>query len=157
MDEIVWGGSGIEKVVFDYILNHIPKGSVIVELGAGHVSTRALCEHYKLYSVEHNKQYIGHYKSNYIFAPNKNSIEWYDVGILKRKLPPKKDQKLIFIDGHMRHGILDHLDLFNPDAMYLIHDTYREGEIELTKKLAAALGKNYEFHTEGDYWSTIYG
>lgn len=154
MDNIIWGGSGIEKVVFDYILSIIPIGSTVVELGAGNVSTRAFSLHYKTYSAEHNEEFVGLFENvNYIFAPEVDG--WYDREILEMSLPPKEDQKLIFIDGVGRRNILDNMDLFNPNAVYLIHDTYREKEIELAHDLALKLNRTAVFHTEGDFWATI--
>lgn len=151
--DIKWGGSGIEKVVFDFILENIPEGSTIVELGAGHVSTREFANHYDCYSVEDNPDFIGHYKVKYINAPIVN--DWYDINILKNSLPSKESQKLIFIDGNRRDQILNHLDLFNPDAMYLIHDTYREGMQILAKKIGERLGRDAIFYTNGDFWAVI--
>ena len=149
-----WGGSGIEKVVFDYIRANIKVGSVVVELGAGLVSTKCLSEYYDLYSVEHQRQYINlFWKSNYIFAPLVN--DWYDIEILEKELPKRELQELILIDGANRKGILDHLDLFNPKAMYLIHDTYRNEEIETANMIGKQLQREVQFHTKGDYWATI--
>lgn len=148
-----WGGSGIERVVFDFIIQNVPIGSVAIELGAGHVSTKALCVPYVLYSVEHDEKYIGHYASTYIHAPIVN--DWYDRSKLIRMLPRKIDQKLILIDGINRRGILNNLDLFNRNALYIIHDTYRKEESDLALELAGALGRDYILHTNGDYWASI--
>ena len=150
---MVWGGSGIEKVVYDFIRSSVHDGGVIVELGAGHVSTKMLCENYYLYSVEHNKEFLNLYKSNYIYAPIKDG--WYDIEILKDELPGIHFQDLILIDGYDRKQILEHLYLFNPEAMYIIHDTYRDEEKQLAIDLGKALKREAVFHTDGDYWATI--
>jgi len=150
---MVWGGSGIEKVVFDFIRSKIPNGSTVIELGSGRVSTKALSEVYILYSVEHNPEYANLYENVvYIVTPFTN---WYDRDILKEKLPPKELQKLILIDGANRKGILDNMDLFNPDALYIVHDTYRDAEKDLAFKLQEKLNRFAVFHTEGDYWASI--
>lgn len=148
-----WGGSGIEKVVFDWILENVPTGSTVIELGAGHVSTQAFAEHYKTYSVEDNPEYLGHYKVNYIYAHIVNG--WYDREILQKLLPPKEEQKLILIDGSNRHNVLFNLDLFNPNAIYLIHDTYRGSMVTLAENIGKKLGRITIFHENGDYWATI--
>jgi hypothetical protein len=129
----------------------------VVELGAGFVSTGVLSEHYKLYSVEHDNNYVGRFeKANYIFAPEVNG--WYDVEVLKKSLPAKEDQKLILIDGLNRMGILKHLDLFNPDALFIVHDTYRIQEFILARKLACRLNRRPKFYNQkhdGDSWASI--
>lgn len=154
IEDINWGGSGIEKVVFDFICNKAPKGSTVVELGAGLVSTLALSSIYNLYSVEHQKEFINKVDGvNYIYAPLVEG--WYDLDVLKKQLPPKEEQKLILIDGINRKRILDNMTLFNPSALFIVHDTYREEEKELAFDLAKILKREVEFHTEGDYWASI--
>lgn len=62
------GGSGIEKVVFDYILKNVKLGSTVVELGAGLVSTQVLGQYYKRYSVEQSEDYCDVYQNvRYIY------------------------------------------------------------------------------------------
>ena len=147
MDNIKWGGSGIEEVVYLWILNNIPKGSSIIELGAGYVSTNVLRHEYKLTSVEHNPLYVNLYENvNYILATIVN--DWYDL----TKLPKAE---LVFIDGLNRKGILDNMHLFNKSAKFLIHDTYRPEEIDLAHKLGAFLKREPVFFTEGDYFAVI--
>lgn len=149
-----WGGSGIEKVVFDFICDQIPAGSTVVELGAGYVSTQALSVHYKLYSVEHLPEFIDKIDGvHYIYAPEVDG--WYDLEILKEKLPPKEEQKLILIDGLNREKTVDHMELFNSDALYIVHDTYRRKEKLLAFDLERILKRKATFHTEGDYWASI--
>lgn len=151
--EITWGGSGFEQVVFEWIIANIPYGSVAVEIGAGFVSTKCLSACFDLYSVEHDDRFMADYPTKYIHAPGGNNT--YDWSIITKSLPAKELQKFILIDGVDRRSILKNLHLFNPDAVYLIHDTNREIEIELAKDLAKALGRNVTFHTDGDYWATI--
>ena len=88
-DGIAWGGSGIEKVVYHWIRNHVQEGSTIVELGAGHVSTKALSRKYDLYSVEHNTRFLGYYDATYIHAEIDPATNWYERKILEKHLPRK--------------------------------------------------------------------
>lgn len=149
-----WGGSGIERVTFEEILKIIPKGSTVIELGAGRCSTKAFSQVYDLTSVEHNEEWIGLYPNvKYIHAPMKEG--WYDLEALKGRLPDKKKQRLIFIDGANRDGVLKNLNLFNRKATFMVHDTYREGEYEFSLKLAKALGRKARFFEAGDYFSII--
>ena len=154
LSDIKWGGSGIERTCFEEILKIIPEDSVVVELGAGICSTLALSRHYKLYSIEHNKEWCDLYPNvNYIHAQLKDG--WYDVRVLKKLLPPKNKQSLIFIDGSNRDGILKHINLFNKNATFIIHDTYREAEYEFSLKLGRLLGREPKFIENGDYFSVI--
>lgn len=154
LENIQWGGSGIEKVVFDFICSKIPSGSTVIELGAGHVSTPALSTRYNVYSVEHKEEFV--YRGdgvNAIYAPQVG--DWYDVGILETILPPKEEQKLILIDGLNRLCLLDHLELFNPLALFIVHDSQRTQERELAFALSGKLRRPVTFHIGGDYWASI--
>lgn len=145
-----WGGSGIEQVTFEYIKKLIPQGATVIELGAGYISTREFSKIYDLYSVEHQEEYLNHFDNvNYIHAPIVDG--WYD----RSKLNFPKEHSMVFIDGACREGILDNMDLFNENATFIIHDTYREKEVDLSKKLGQKLGRKVEFHSVGDYFSVI--
>ena len=147
-----WGGSGIEQIVFGFILGSTKLGSNVIELGSGFTSTYALRSFYKLYSVDHNKEYQNKVDDvKYIYAPIVN--DWYNVDILKKKLPQKSS--LVLIDGCNRLGILEHLDLFDKNTKYLIHDTYREKEIELGRKLSKILNRKPIWYSFEDYWCYI--
>jgi len=150
--DITWGGSGFERVVFEWIIENVPYGSVAVEIGAGFVSTKCLSACFDLYSIEHDERFMAEYPTKYILAPADNTYDWE---IVKKNLPPKELQKFILIDGIDRRSILKNIDLFNKDAIYLVHDTNREIEIELAKDLAKLLGRGVTFHTDGDFWATI--
>ncbi len=152
LDDIVWGGSGIERVVFDFIRSRIPEGATVVELGAGLVSTKALSRFYNLYSVEHNPEYLWLVDgTNYIYAPLVDG--WYDRNILKACLPLKYD--LVLVDGVNRKAILENMDLFDHSALYIIHDTYRPEEHAIAIRLSQFLKRDVQFHEEGDYWASI--
>lgn len=146
--EIVWGGSGIEKVVYDYIVTTIPKGSSILEFGAGYVSTVALKDDYDLTSIEHNKDFAN-INPNTILCDIKDGFYDLDKTLLKSKY------ELIIIDGLNRIGFLDNLDILRKGTRILIHDTYRDSEIELANKLSKKLRRKVTFYTEGDYWAVI--
>ena len=148
MDKIVWGGSGIEKVVYDYITSIVPKGGTILEFGAGYVSTVALKDDYDLTSVEHNQEYAN-INPNTILCDIKDGFYDLDKSLLKKKYD------LIIIDGFNRIEFLNHIDILKKGKRILIHDTYRDSEIELAYKLSKKLKRKVTFYTDGDYWAVI--
>jgi len=142
--EMEFGGSGIEKKLYDWIKENIPFGETIIEFGAGDVSTRALAEHWELYSVEDNPQWINRWNSNYIYAPIVNG--WYDINIVKANLP--LSYALVIVDGPSgagnRGGILDHLSMFRGDVPIVVDDTWREQERFLAAVMATKMKKFVE-------------
>ena len=63
-----FGGWSINEVCFDYIKDILPDGKIILEFGSG-FGTEQLAKHYKMYSIENYKEWIGKYNSTYIYAP----------------------------------------------------------------------------------------
>jgi len=133
--------------VFEWIKKNIKTGSTILELGSG-TGTKELCELYEVYSVEHDQRWVDYTPSNYIYAPikNQNEYNWYDVDILKKKLPKKYD--LILIDGPPgiigRKPFLDNLNLFNLNVPIIVDDTNRKDEQELFLKLNEKLNREFK-------------
>jgi len=157
LDNHKWGGSGIEKELFEFILDEFEEGTTIVEIGAGLCSTKMFSMFFDSYSIEDNIKYVGTYgNAKYIHAPLKDG--WYDVEAVKNGLPEKYD--LIFLDGPLgsgnRRGFLKNIKLFNPDAKIIVHDTYREPEADLAKEIAEELGKEIQFFKNSDFWAYIY-
>ncbi len=88
--ESAW--SMCEKL-YNYMLQILPEGSTMVELGSGWASEQ-FSKHYEVYSVEHNEEWVGKYDTHYIYAPIIDG--WYSIDALKENLPQKYD--LIFDD-----------------------------------------------------------
>ena len=160
LDSITWGGSGIERCLYEFIIENIPAGSTMVELGGGNVSTRVFSEVYDLYTIEHNAQWINIFpKSTYVYAPIDSQTRWYKRGMVEKKLPKKID--FLFVDGPsgggelMRDGLLNHLELFKDCDKILFHDTFREPDLNLATKVASELSMNMETNTVGDYWAFL--
>lgn len=129
---MTFGGWSIEKNLYDWIEKHLPKNKLILEFGSGE-STQVLAQHWNVFSVEENSQWVGKYHENYIYAPIVNG--YYDVAILKEKLPFKYD--LLLIDGPA-HGIrkkmIDHIELFNINTcgcnFFIFDDIERSDDYE---------------------------
>lgn len=136
------GNWAISEELFKWIKKNIKEGSTILELGSG-VGTIELCKYYKMYSIEHNKEWLDKSESNYIYSPiikyNKNGLnfEWYDINYIKNELPLNYD--LILIDGPPgkigRMGILQFLDFFDLSVPIIVDDTHRKDETILLNKL----------------------
>jgi len=121
-----FGGWAIQESCFNFIKEILPEGKTILELGSGY-GTDALSKHYNMISVENQKEWVGVYKSKYLYVPIKNyhdpriiftpefgSVDnfppdlpgddspkqkgWFDHEILKEKLDGL-DYDLILIDG----------------------------------------------------------
>ena len=162
-----FGGSGIEKNVFDWIVKTLPKNSTVLELGMGKSSTINLASKFKLYSVEDQLKFYNlysQYSDKAYYAPIKNG--WYDLEVIKQ-IP--QDYDLILIDGPNEEqpttGLIDstrgrfceHLDLFNTDAIMVFHDTKPDwtAERELAEETARLLNLPLTFFDEGDYWGVV--
>lgn len=103
-----FGGWNIDQELFGYIAKTLPVGGTILELGSG-AGTGALVERWNVYSIEENKQYVGLYHNQYIFAPIID--DWYDLEAISRSVPEKYD--LMLVDGPAygtRNNMNAHLD-----------------------------------------------
>lgn len=138
-------GYMISKELYEWILDRLPKGSRILELGSGD-GTKLLAKDYDMFSIENNKEWVNKYDSIYIHAPIVNG--WFDVNVLKQRLP--KDYDLILVDAppafteEARMGFYHHIELFRTDVPIIIDDTHRAGEKRLANNLQKHLGKKYK-------------
>jgi len=133
MDKETLGGWSVDEAVIEFIKNNLKPGATILELGSGYGSKVLVSEGFKVYSVEHNKDYVYKYEGvNYIYAPLVGG--WYDLKALELELPFEYD--LILVDGppgirpDSRHGFAKNLHLFNTDGFILFDDINREGDRE---------------------------
>jgi len=160
----MFGGWSITESLFKKILDLVPDGGTILELGSGE-ATAELLKHYHVYSVEHNKNYLDKYSTNYIYAPLKlhdpvehyilesygeaSKPEWYDPEILKAELP--RDYDLLLIDGPpmTRSGTVKFFDLFRKDIPIILDDHHRTLERRVMHDISKLLGKPYTVY---DAW-----
>ena len=147
------GGFSISKDLFLYISKVLEQGKTILELGSG-FGTGELAKYYKMYSIEHNQEWLHKYNSTYIYAPIKDykTYSWYDVTALNRYLPQKYD--MILIDGPTgvigRYGFFENLHLFNPEVLMIFDDVQREPELRLLKDVARKLNKSFAIYKCSD-------
>lgn len=152
----LFGRGSIEKNCFDKILEILPSGKTILELGSGNV-TQFLAKHFKMISIEHNSKWLNKCNSTYIHAPlvkyNDTDPFWYDIKILQKELC-KYHYDLILVDGppdtplknkNIRIGFYNNLHLFNTNCP-MIFDDMQPGRLEkaMMIKVANKLNRKYE-------------
>ena len=140
-----FGWFQMAETTFRHILDILPEGKTILELGSGWVSTQ-LAKHYKVYTVEENKEYLNkHEDVNYIHIPVVATINYYNPIELEKKLP--KDYDLLIVDGPAvssrdgRKGFLKNLSLFKTNVpiffddthMHAVHNTFVNVALKLNK------------------------
>ena len=131
---------------FKWLLDNIPEGSKILEIGAGR-GTKELSKFWDVTSVEHNQEYINLVPNvKYILAPLVNG--WYSIDTLKQELPQKYE--LLIIDGppgeEGRPTILANLDLFNLDCKIMVDDVHRGGSLNIAKAIGTKLSREVIVH-----------
>lgn len=150
-------------VMYKWIRKNIKDNSVILELGSG-ITTNELGKHYKLFSIEHDYQWVNKYRNTtYIHAPLKKydndapigfpqpNNGWYDIIFIKDDLPKSYD--LIIIDGPVgatpddvgRGGFYKYLDMFNTNVPMIFHDANRAVENTLVKMVSKKLHRQYKY------------
>lgn len=141
-------GFALTIQIFRWLHNNLPDGKTILELGSG-TGTIELCKHYKVYSIEDNEKWLNVAPSNYIHAPIVN--RWYDVSVLKEKLPKAYD--LILIDGPIgsigRIGFYENLSLFRTDVPMIFDDVERPAEYELITQVSKKLNREFTMYETG--------
>lgn len=143
---MTFGSWSIDKIVYDWMLKNLPEGKTILELGSGN-STQILVTKWNVISVEENKDWVNKYHEKYIHAPIKN--DYYDIDILKEKLPRKYD--LMLVDGPAygnRNNMLKHLELFNLEAsdcsIIIFDDVERPNDFETYKQFLSAISAQFK-------------
>lgn len=137
-----------------YVLEHYKKGVTVVEFGSGHGSEK-LAEHVKLFSFEHDEDWLGLTSSTYIHAPielNEHATSagqsgWYDASIVLKHWPEKVD--LVIVDGPPgfigRFGIMSIQDKLKKVESIIIDDVDRPDELLLAEELSKSLGFTTQF------------
>lgn len=132
---------------FRWIEENIKENAAILEFGSGDGSQR-LSKRYNLWSVEHDRGWIGKTQSNYVYAEivsnpwsqKLGEAGWYDPAFLDA-IPASVE--LIIIDGPVgtigRGGILHVLERLPKFQYLLIDDTDRKEERALSEKICEML------------------
>lgn len=141
----------ISDEMFKYLKNNLKFGKTILEFGSG-TGTIELTKHWKVFSVEQNKEWIGKApKSTYIHAPINHEDRWYDKKIVFDNIPKKYD--LILVDGPMnsqyRDGICQFWDKLDTSVPIIFDDTHYGPDREVALRAAKDLNKEW---VEIDGW-----
>jgi len=128
----------------NYVLNNFPQDTCVLEIGAGFRSTKSFSQYFnKMYSIEHDHSFIGHYDSEYLHVEINNETGWYDVDQFRKNLP--KDYDLIILDGpqggfipskpsnkEFRYGFCNLFQDIKKNVIIIVDDTdrpWREVEV----------------------------
>jgi len=155
-----FGGGSIDRALFDAILEILPKGKTMLELGSG-FATGELVKHYTVYSVEHDEKFLDVHHDNYIHAPLVHHKEvkgytdnlWYDREVLRKEIP-KLDYDLLLVDGPQYHrvGFLKSLGFFDLTVPLIFDDVDRTqlGDMRILVAVASHLQKPYIVYGAGE-------
>jgi len=137
----------ITKECFEKIVEILPFGSTILEIGSGN-STKILSQFYKMISIESDEKWMNKYNSEYLYVPFKKfsseifgETNWLDVDILQPLINGKKYDLLIVDAGAGRVGIYDNLHLFNTNIPIIFDDTMDENYFKCANLVATKLNK----------------
>lgn len=146
-----FGEWSIEKVVYDWIISNLPKGSTILEFGSG-MASEELSKDYKLYSIEDCEYYLNKYNTNYIYAPIVEPLKWYDPVVLEKSLKGLKYDMLL-IDGPehaFRGNMFKCAHMFDWSVPVVVDDTQERDVAEQAARIASELCKRPMVILEGD-------
>jgi len=140
----------ITKECFDNIIEILPFGKTILEIGSGN-STKILSIFYNMISIESKKEWMNKYDSKYLYIPFKQMVsekfgktKWLDVDVLKDKLQ-NIDYDLIIVDaGADRIGIYDNIHIFKIDIPIIFDDTMNDQYLKCAELLSIKLNKKIE-------------
>lgn len=147
LDKSCFNGWSLTFETWNWIIQTIPKGSGVLELGSGRIS-ESLSRRFRLSSIEHKPDFVGKYHDprHYVHAPL--SGDWYDAS----KIPQiKTDYELLLIDGPPatqadRSKIIGNWRLFGNPRWVLIDDAHRESSRRIAEYLITR--ENYLQHVE---------
>ena len=137
----------ITKECFDKIIEILPFGSTILEIGSGN-STNVLSNFYNMISIESNPEWMNKFKSEYHLVPLKTfkseifgQTNWLDVDILTPILKNINYDMLIVDAGGDRVGIYDYMHLFKQNIPIIFDDTMDTGYFKCANIVADKIGK----------------
>jgi len=149
---VPFGGWAIDESLALHIDTLIDPGCTILELGSGE-GTIELIQHWEVYSIEHDEEWLYKFETNYIHAPLKEHKPlkhhegniWYDARVLEVMLP-KIDYDLILVDGppgHRGGGFVKYFDLFKHDVPIVFDDANLKRNWQVLRSISGRLKRPY--------------
>lgn len=147
-----WGGNSISRLLFDYLLDTLPEGKTILELGSGW-GTGQLMKHWNVWSIESEPEWYGKYnKTQSIFVPITEKGGWYDHDKMKETMARLvHEYDLLLVDGPYdnRGKILDNFYMFNHATPVVFDDVRRKEGRKILEDVSNLLKRPYILHGEG--------
>ena len=147
-----WGGNSISAILFAYLLDTLPKGKTILELGSGW-GTMQLMKNWNVWSIESDPEWHEKYnKTQSILVPITEKGGWYDYDIMKDTMYKlRHEYDLLLVDGPYdnRERIVDNFHLFNHDTPIVFDDVRREKGKRTMEVISSRLKRPYVIHGEG--------
>jgi hypothetical protein len=158
-EDMVFGGSGMTEDAFRWICDHVPAGSMIVEIGSGHVSTNYLSRYYFVVTVESDLNFVNLYPAHYIYAPLTQEVSkdiapsgtWYNHAAIVKGLDHprlnRRKRELLIVDGPVGENRAPVLDsgLFSFDGKVMIDDVWRPSERGIAEEVSRRTGRAVEW------------
>ena len=136
----------IGEGILEAVQNLLTKESNILELGSG-IGSKSLAEICIVHSVEHDSRFLNiHDSVNYIHSPiveikpfsEFGETKSYDFQIISKNLPKNID--MVIVDGppenYGRSGLLNHLEIFNENCIWIVDDVLRTKDQKLANYIA---------------------
>ena len=140
----------ITKECFAKIIEILPFGSTIMEIGSGH-STRLLSKFYNMISLESSEQWMNKYDSHYIYAPivemesvKFGKTKWIDRNVIEEQIKDLNYDLLLVDAGGDRVGIYDNMDMFKTNIPIIFDDTMNESYVRCATLIAHKYNKTIE-------------
>jgi hypothetical protein len=137
----------ITKECFDKIIEILPFGSTILEIGSGN-STNILSEFYNMISLESNPEWMNKFKSEYHLIPLKmfkseifGETNWLDADILRPVLKDLNYDLLMIDSGGDRVGIYDFIHLFKTNIPIIFDDTMCSSYLQCANMVSEKINK----------------
>jgi hypothetical protein len=147
-----WGGNSISKLLFDYLLDTLPEGKTILELGSGW-ATAKLLEHWNVWSIESEPKYHEMYNHpQSILVPITEKGGWYDYDIMKDTMYKlRHEYDLLLVDGPYdnRGKVVDYFYLFDQTTPIVFDDIKHDEGCKIMTDISGRLQRPYAVHGEG--------
>jgi hypothetical protein len=151
--ETSFEGNSISRELYVYLLDNLPKGKTILELGSGWGSGE-LIKHWNVWSVESKEKWFKMYNPQSVLIPIKDG--WYDYDLLKDFMfKMRGNYDLLLVDGPYdnREGILKNFHLFDHDPRIpvVFDDIARREGLEIMDGVSKRLNRPYDIYYNGKF------